>query len=196
MGVLTLSVTIAVLYVAHAVDQRLEIDLKSPVMDISPMLWGIFFEEINHAGDGGIYAEMVQNRAFETTGPYVPANISLYRSLLPAVAVSSGTPVYIRHCDYQGYATPIQSDLDRSDSSFALVKGLDGKNGTISFFSLNYPNYYLIPKDMRMVLTKNDGTEDFSDSASFYQRPGLSDSSMSSFESASLTGYFMTVTER
>lgn len=32
---------------------------------ISPLLYGIFFEEINRAGDGGLYAEMVQNRSFE-----------------------------------------------------------------------------------------------------------------------------------
>jgi alpha-N-arabinofuranosidase len=28
-------------------------------------LYGIFFEEISHAGDGGLYAELVQNRGFE-----------------------------------------------------------------------------------------------------------------------------------
>lgn len=28
-------------------------------------LFGIFFEDINHAADGGLYAEMIQNRAFE-----------------------------------------------------------------------------------------------------------------------------------
>lgn len=28
-------------------------------------LFGIFFEDINHAADGGLYAEMVQNRSFE-----------------------------------------------------------------------------------------------------------------------------------
>lgn len=28
-------------------------------------LYGIFFEDINHAADGGLYAEMVQNRSFE-----------------------------------------------------------------------------------------------------------------------------------
>ena len=28
-------------------------------------LFGIFFEDINHAADGGLYAELVQNRAFE-----------------------------------------------------------------------------------------------------------------------------------
>lgn len=32
---------------------------------LSPDFYGIFFEEINHAGDGGIYAEMVRNRSFE-----------------------------------------------------------------------------------------------------------------------------------
>ena len=28
-------------------------------------LFGIFFEDLNHAADGGLYAEMVRNRAFE-----------------------------------------------------------------------------------------------------------------------------------
>ena len=28
-------------------------------------LFGIFFEDINHAADGGLYAELIQNRAFE-----------------------------------------------------------------------------------------------------------------------------------
>ena len=32
---------------------------------ISPTLYGIFFEEINRAGEGGLYAEMLQNRSFE-----------------------------------------------------------------------------------------------------------------------------------
>lgn len=32
---------------------------------VSDRLYGIFFEEINHAGDGGLYAELVRNRGFE-----------------------------------------------------------------------------------------------------------------------------------
>ena len=32
---------------------------------ISPILIGAFFEDINYAADGGLYAEMVQNRDFE-----------------------------------------------------------------------------------------------------------------------------------
>ena len=33
--------------------------------NISPLLTGIFFEDINYAADGGLYAELVQNRDFE-----------------------------------------------------------------------------------------------------------------------------------
>ena len=45
-------VAITTFYWVHGDDQILNIDLQRPVMDVSPMLWGIFFEEINHAGDG------------------------------------------------------------------------------------------------------------------------------------------------
>ena len=30
----------------------------------NPKMWGIFYEEINHAGDGGLYAELIRNRNF------------------------------------------------------------------------------------------------------------------------------------
>lgn len=43
----------------------IRIDLNKKGADVSPNLYGIFFEEINHAGDGGLYAELVQNRGFE-----------------------------------------------------------------------------------------------------------------------------------
>ena len=35
------------------------------ILDISDTLYGLFYEDINNAADGGIYAEMVQNRSFE-----------------------------------------------------------------------------------------------------------------------------------
>ena len=43
----------------------IKIDTANPGAKISPLLYGIFFEEINRAGEGGIYAEMIQNRSFE-----------------------------------------------------------------------------------------------------------------------------------
>jgi alpha-L-arabinofuranosidase len=44
---------------------RLTVEAGAPGKPVSPLLYGIFFEEINRAGDGGIYAEMIQNRSFE-----------------------------------------------------------------------------------------------------------------------------------
>lgn len=31
----------------------------------SPYQYGIMFEDINNSGDGGVYAELIQNRAFQ-----------------------------------------------------------------------------------------------------------------------------------
>ena len=42
------------------------IQANQPGAVVSSNLFGIFFEEINFAGEGGIYAEMVRNRAFYT----------------------------------------------------------------------------------------------------------------------------------
>lgn len=41
------------------------VDVSKRGAEVSQNLYGIFFEEINHAGDGGLYAELVQNRCFE-----------------------------------------------------------------------------------------------------------------------------------
>jgi alpha-L-arabinofuranosidase len=41
------------------------IQANQPSANISSNLFGIFFEEINMAGDGGIYAELIRNRGFE-----------------------------------------------------------------------------------------------------------------------------------
>ncbi len=50
---------------ATAQTEPIQIDLGQKGAVVSPNLYGIFFEEINHAGDGGLYAELVQNRGFE-----------------------------------------------------------------------------------------------------------------------------------
>ena len=40
-----------------------------PGAPVPRSLHGIFFEEVNHAGDGGLYAELIQNRSFDATLP-------------------------------------------------------------------------------------------------------------------------------
>ena len=57
----------AAVFALHAAGAPATISIQTdqPGNAISPLLYGIFFEEINRAGDGGIYAEMIQNRSFE-----------------------------------------------------------------------------------------------------------------------------------
>jgi alpha-L-arabinofuranosidase len=43
------------------------IDTKAKKFPVNPSLYGLFFEEINRAGDGGIYGELIRNRSFEDT---------------------------------------------------------------------------------------------------------------------------------
>jgi len=45
------------------------VKVDQPKAPIQPTMWGIFFEDINLAADGGIYAEMVKNRSFEFLQP-------------------------------------------------------------------------------------------------------------------------------
>ena len=44
---------------------RLTVRLDQPGKAISPELFGIFFEDLSAAADGGLYAELVSNRSFE-----------------------------------------------------------------------------------------------------------------------------------
>ena len=47
----------------------LVVKADQPKADIQPAMWGVFFEDINFAADGGIYAELVKNRSFEFKSP-------------------------------------------------------------------------------------------------------------------------------
>ena len=41
------------------------IKTNKPGAEIQPTMYGLFFEDINYAADGGLYAELVKNRSFE-----------------------------------------------------------------------------------------------------------------------------------
>ncbi len=47
----------------------LNLDATHPGAAINPAMYGIFFEDINFAADGGLYPELVKNRSFEFQQP-------------------------------------------------------------------------------------------------------------------------------
>lgn len=61
---------------ASAQKVKLSLDLTKPGATVSPMLYGLMTEEINHSYDGGLYAELIRNRIFKDN-PSTPEGWSL-----------------------------------------------------------------------------------------------------------------------
>lgn len=47
------------------ISSQITIHGDSLTFPVSPTLYGLFFEEISHAGDGGLYAELIRNTSFQ-----------------------------------------------------------------------------------------------------------------------------------
>src|ERR1043165_6385456 len=55
----------------HSQTSVITIQADKKIAAIQPTMWGLFFEDINFAADGGVYAEMVKNRSFEFNTPFM-----------------------------------------------------------------------------------------------------------------------------
>lgn len=62
---------------------KIVVDAAAEGAAIAPSLYGIFYEEINHAGDGGLYAELIRNRSFEETVPIEGCTLTDGRCVAP-----------------------------------------------------------------------------------------------------------------
>jgi alpha-N-arabinofuranosidase len=91
----------------QAADTTLTLDVATPAGRVSPIHHGLMTEEINHCYDGGLYAELVRNRAFRDDSKQpvhwstvasatlaldssVPLNSAIPSSLRVEVAASGG----------------------------------------------------------------------------------------------------------
>lgn len=68
----------------------------------SALMYGLMFEDINHSGDGGIYAELIQNRAFQgstefpsTLEPWVPLGGAIFTLQNTSTPLSAALPTSI-----------------------------------------------------------------------------------------------------
>ena len=64
---LALSAMLAFSMGAWAQDYTVTVDTQKPGAVVQPTMYGIFFEDINFAADGGLYGELLKNRSFEFT---------------------------------------------------------------------------------------------------------------------------------
>jgi alpha-L-arabinofuranosidase len=102
----------------------ININTQDTIGTIPSTLHGIFFEEISHAGEGGLYAEMIQNRGFEESR--IPAGTVLQNGFL---VPSPATPHFMlqpRTSDWK-MEWPYKSDfpawkLENTGSSSADIQ--------------------------------------------------------------------------
>ncbi|MEV4477475.1 alpha-L-arabinofuranosidase C-terminal domain-containing protein [Nonomuraea sp. NPDC049504] len=84
----------------------LTVDTRAKGTKVSPDLYGVFYEDINHAADGGLYAELVQNRSFEFNATDEPTYTGLTawtkaeRGATAALAVTGDRPLNANNRNY------------------------------------------------------------------------------------------------
>ncbi|MCR5350907.1 MAG: carbohydrate binding domain-containing protein [Bacteroidales bacterium] len=82
-----------------AAAQTLDISLARPGATIQPTMYGIFFEDINYAADGGLYAELVKNRSFEFPQDALQGWKAFGRVAVRDDGPFERNPHYVRLCD-------------------------------------------------------------------------------------------------
>jgi alpha-N-arabinofuranosidase len=91
----------------------LDLDGTSTNISIQPTMYGIFFEDINFAADGGIYAELIKNRSFEFDEPLTGWKQENTKTLSPNLD--------------SGFLT-IYSDDSKTNKNYARITIYNDKN--------------------------------------------------------------------
>ncbi len=116
---------------------NLLVDIKETGIKIQPTMYGIFFEDINFAADGGLYAEMIKNRSFEfTIDPLM--GWKQPNSDRHSLNKNSGIATIIKYADYTGNLNYCRVNIN-DDKGYQLInEGYRGMGITKnSIYNLN-----------------------------------------------------------
>lgn len=106
------------------------VDFSNEKFPVQPTMYGVFFEDINFAADGGIYAELVKNRSFEFGQPFqgwkVYGNVSLKDD-----GPFGNCPHYVR-LGYAGHPVMV-SDIE--NEGFFGIGIKEGEEYRLSFWA-------------------------------------------------------------
>lgn len=102
-------------------EEELVINLQEKGAEVAPSMYGIFFEEINHAGDGGLYAELVKNRSFEELE--MPEGYYAEGDILHPKEVCNHLTGEVRHGSFRWTTEPVPGwTLQTGENSSAEMK--------------------------------------------------------------------------
>ncbi|MBX0289305.1 alpha-L-arabinofuranosidase [Hymenobacter sp. HSC-4F20] len=70
LALCTLGLTPGLAQTKPTAANTLTVQVNKPGAPVSPIMYGLFFEDINFAADGGLYPELVKNKSFEIQGQH------------------------------------------------------------------------------------------------------------------------------
>lgn len=104
---------------------KITVDAANPGIKVSPNLYGIFFEDINHAADGGLYAELISNRSFEDSDNAIP---TWRTSASNGASITSQLVSKALLNNAQGKALQITVKADKAATASLINEGFWGIN--------------------------------------------------------------------
>ena len=155
---------------ASAQQHQFTINAK-PGAPIQPTMYGIFFEDINFGADGGLYAEMVENRSFEfpnrLMGWNTFGNVSLSsekpafdRNPHYAVLQSSGHDQKVTGLENRGFfGMGLKQGMKYDFSVYARLHYLQGKEAKIRVEIVDDQD---VPIDRQTITVTNSQWKKFS----------------------------------
>jgi alpha-L-arabinofuranosidase len=107
---------------------------------ISPLLYGIFFEEINRAGDGGLYAEMVQNRSYEDANRPTAWSLEEVAGSGGSISIENALPINEKNPHYLKFQAnfPNAAVVNEGFKGMSFKKG---QNYELSLYARADANY-------------------------------------------------------
>ncbi|MGW2345257.1 alpha-L-arabinofuranosidase C-terminal domain-containing protein [Streptomyces sp. NPDC001661] len=110
---------------ADVTDYSVTVDPTRSGAAIDDTMYGVFFEDINRAADGGLYAELVQNRSFEYStadnASYTP--LTAWRTSGAAKVVDDDGRLNARNRNYLSLAAGASATNSGYGTGYTLKKG-------------------------------------------------------------------------
>lgn len=121
---------------SQAQSQTFTVKANQLKAEVSPTMWGVFFEDINMGADGGIYAELIKNRSFEFYKPLMGWTIQGKKNegdilVLNREAANSANPRFLR----VNVKNAAKGDMGLTNEGF---RGMGIKSGLRYDFSMMY----------------------------------------------------------
>jgi alpha-L-arabinofuranosidase len=125
----------------------LTIDLTGEGVEVPQDLWGIFYEEINRAGDGGLWPEMIYNMGFEEKN--IPADCTVEDGAIVAPAKPNYTSGVVKGFRFYHF------DPDNLSEGWSLESG--GSSRASMAVVVESPLHPANPHSLRLDISDGEG---------------------------------------